>query len=42
MHSIPTDKTLWKIERYEDFIEARKELIRKRCEDLLAKPMATV
>lgn len=42
MHSIPTDNTLWGIERYEDFIEARKELIRKRFEDLLAKPMATV
>ena len=26
-HLIPTDKDLWEIERFEDFIEARKELI---------------
>jgi hypothetical protein len=35
MHLIPKDKGLWKLDRYEDFIEARKELIEKRFEDLL-------
>ena len=42
MHLIPTDKTLWRMERYEDFIEARKDLIRKRFEALLTNPMAAI
>ena len=42
MHLIPADNTLWRMERYEDFIEARKELIRKHFEELLASPMATI
>ena len=42
MHLIPTDNTLWRMERYEDFIEARKELIRKRFEALLTSPMAAI
>ena len=42
MHLIPTGKTLWRMERYEDFIEARKELIRKRFETLLTNPMAAI
>ncbi len=29
-HLIPTDPALWKLERFEDFIAARKELIRSR------------
>ena len=42
MHLIPTDRTLWKIERFEDFMEERKKLIRKRFEALLTKPVAAV
>ena len=42
MHLIPTDNTLWRMERYEDFIEARKELIRQRFEALLTNPVATI
>ena len=42
MHLIPNDNTLWGMDQYEDFIEARKNLIRKRFEDLLAKSMAAV
>ena len=41
MHLIPTDRMLWRIERFEDFIEERKKLIRKRFEAaLLTKPVA--
>ena len=42
MHLIPTDRMLWKMERFEDFIEERKKLIRKRFEALLTKPVAAV
>ncbi|MGN6236982.1 GmrSD restriction endonuclease domain-containing protein [Dyella sp.] len=35
LHCIPTKKSLWKIENYEAFIEARQELIRERFADLL-------
>lgn len=34
-HLIPTDPSLWKIERFEDFIEARKKLIKERFKSLL-------
>jgi len=34
-HLIPSDPSLWKLDRYEDFIEARKELIRKKFISLL-------
>lgn len=34
-HLIPDDPNLWKIERFEDFIEARKQLIRANFEYLL-------
>lgn len=34
-HSIPTDKSLWEIDRFEDFIEARKQLIRDKFNWLL-------
>jgi hypothetical protein len=30
MHLIPKDPALWKLDRYDDFIEARKELIREK------------
>lgn len=36
LHLIPTDPTLWKMDRYEDFIEARKKLIAERFSWLLA------
>ena len=42
MHLIPEDKALWKMDRFEDFIEERKKLIRKRFEALLTKSMTTV
>lgn len=35
LHLIPKDPALWKLERFEDFIEARKELIRAKLSDLL-------
>lgn len=34
-HMIPQDTTLWKLEKYEEFIEARKELLKKAVESLL-------
>ena len=37
-HLIPEDRDLWKIERFEDFIEERKKLIRGRFRALLASP----
>ena len=42
MHLIPTDRMLWRMERFEDFMEERKKLIRKRFETLLIKPVAAV
>lgn len=35
MHLIPKDRALWKLERYEDFIDARKQLIRDKFKHLL-------
>ena len=35
MHLIPKDQTLWKVERYEDFIKARQNLIREKFAYLL-------
>lgn len=35
MHLIPKDPQLWKLERFEDFIQARKALIRERFAPLL-------
>lgn len=34
-HLIPKDKDLWELDRFEDFIEARKELILGRFSDLI-------
>jgi hypothetical protein len=39
-HSIPANPALWKIDRFEDFIEERKKLIRERFKSLLV-PAAT-
>jgi hypothetical protein len=36
MHLIPKDPTLWKLDRYEDFVTERKKLIREKFNDLLA------
>lgn len=36
MHLIPKDKNLWQIDRFEDFIEERKKLIRAKFSYLLA------
>lgn len=35
LHLIPEDKTLWKIDHFEDFIEARKDLLRDHFKWLL-------
>ncbi len=35
MHLIPKDRALWKLERFEDFVEARKSLIREKFKHLL-------
>ncbi|MCG3777259.1 MAG: hypothetical protein JW395_4135 [Nitrospira sp.] len=35
MHLIPSDTSLWKLEKFEDFIDARKALIRDRFASLL-------
>lgn len=35
MHLIPKDRTLWKLERFEDFVEARRNLIRDKFKYLL-------
>lgn len=35
-HLIPRDPRLWKVENFDDFIEARKELIRKKFTPLLS------
>ncbi|BCT69559.1 DUF262 domain-containing protein [Nitrosospira sp. NRS527] len=35
LHCIPRNKELWEIGRYEDFIEARKALIKEKFEDIL-------
>ncbi len=40
-HLIPTDPALWKLERFDDFIEERKKLLRKRFESLLAHTPVT-
>ena len=42
MHLIPTDRMLWRMERFEEFMEERKKLIRKRFETLLIRPVAAV
>ena len=35
VHLIPNDPSLWKLERFDDFIVERKKLIRKKFELLL-------
>ena len=35
MHLIPQDPSLWKLDRFEDFVAARRELIRAKFTDLL-------
>ena len=35
LHCIPSNKKLWEIDRYEDFIEARKALIQEKFKDVL-------
>lgn len=36
MHAIPADPGLWSMDRFEDFIEARKALLRERFGGLIA------
>lgn len=38
MHLIPKDRALWKVERFEDFISARKALIREKFADWIVQP----
>jgi hypothetical protein len=45
MHLIPKDHTLWQLDRYEEFIEARKALIRQKFASIIvlsASQIATV
>ncbi len=42
MHLIPHDPALWELERFEDFIAARKELILAKFADLLSTAAASV
>ena len=35
LHCIPTKKKLWNVESFDEFVEARKTLIREKFEDLL-------
>lgn len=42
MHLIPSDKALWQMDRFDDFIEERKKLIRKRFLALLTSPLAPI
>lgn len=37
MHLIPKDKSLWQLERFEDFISARRQLIAKKFKFMLRK-----
>lgn len=37
-HLIPDDKSLWKFDRFFDFIKAREELIRGRLKALFPTP----
>ena len=36
MHLIPDDPTLWPIDRFDDFVEERKKLLRKKFAYLLS------
>jgi uncharacterized protein with ParB-like and HNH nuclease domain len=40
-HLIPRDSDIWKLERFEDFIEERKKLLRERFKSLLLQPPVT-
>lgn len=42
MHLIPSDPALWKLDRFEDFIAARKKLIREKFKPLLVPAAAAV
>ncbi len=37
LHCIPTDRNLWKMDKYEDFLKIRKELISRKFAHLLRK-----
>ncbi len=41
MHLIPAEPTLWKLERFEDFVEERKRLLRGKFASLLVTPAPT-
>jgi hypothetical protein len=40
-HLIPAEAALWKLDRYEDFIEERKKLLREHFKFLLVQPTPT-
>jgi hypothetical protein len=40
-HLIPADPDLWKLDRYEDFVEERKKLLQERFKFLLVQPTPT-
>ena len=39
-HQIPTDRALWKFDRFPDFLEAREELVRRRLKVLFGPTVA--
>jgi hypothetical protein len=41
MHLIPQDPALWEMDRFEDFIEARKKLLLAKFKHLLVSPLPT-
>jgi len=41
-HLIPNDPALWELDRFDDFIEARRKLIRTKFKNLLVTPKAAV
>jgi hypothetical protein len=41
MHLIPKDPSLWKLDRFDDFVEKRKELIREKFANLLVQRTVT-
>ena len=41
MHLIPRDESLWNLERYDEFIEARKALIVQKFTYMLRKDVET-
>jgi hypothetical protein len=37
--SVPTNRELWRVERYQEFLAARREMLAARVNDLIANPL---